>query len=170
MSGPVGSEPEYEERPDELDQLLDQLPKEVALLISERWSKVQPGRHSYWATCEIARIFADGVTPQGLRLADLAMQLAAIVEDLEIDAAGSWYRAMQNTNLAQQRAEMSSAVRRDHTADRDAAIRAAWRQKEGIASKSQRAQAVIITLKTRARAERWAMPGKRQIIRIAEQN
>jgi hypothetical protein len=89
---------------------------------------------------------------------------------LEIDAAESGFRAMQNTNIAQQRAEKSIAVRRGRNADRDAAIRAAWREREGIASKTQRALNVISALKRRARAERWTMPSEKQIIRIAERN
>lgn len=170
MSDPPETEPEYEDRLDELDQLLDQLPEEVALLIQTRWAGIPPGPHTYWATCEIARAFADGVTPQVLRLADIAMCLAETAEDLTIEAAEIGFREIENTNIAYRRAETSIIVRRARNADRDAAIRAAWREREGISSKNQRAQNVVKALKRRAQEERWAMPSEKQIIRIAERN
>ena len=168
MSGPVGSEPEYEERPDELEQLLDQLPEEIALLVRTRWAGFQPGMYNYMATCEIARAFADGVTPQVLHLADIVMRFAETAEDLAIEAAEIGFREIENTNIAHQRAEMSIRVRRARTAERNAAIRAAWQERVHIARDNHRARAVIAALRKRAIAERWVMPSEKQLVRIAK--
>lgn len=170
MSDPLETEPvpEPPDWPDELDELLADLPPDVAHLITTRWSSVPPGPATYWVACQIARNFAVGVTPQALALADVAMQMARQAARLEIDAVNSWQRDYENTHIARQRAEKSGAVRRDRTAERDAAIRAAWQERQNIASKNRRAQLVIIALRTRALAERWRMPGTKQVILIAE--
>lgn len=172
MSDPLETEPvpEPPDWPDELDELLADLPPDVAHLIKTRWSSVPPGPATYWVACQIARNFAVGVTPQALALADVAMEMATLAERLEIDAASSWLRDRQNAAIARERADKSGAVRRDRTAERDAAIRAEWRERENIASKNRRAELVIIALRRRTLAERWRMPGPKQVILIAERD
>lgn len=160
--------PEPPDWPDELDELLADLPSDVAHLVNTRWSSVPPGPATYWVACQIARNFAAGVTPQALALADVAMEMAALAEKLEIDAVYSWQRQHENTEIAHLRAEKSTAIRRARTAERNAAIRAAWQERVHIARDNHRASAVIKALRKRALAERWVMPSEKQLIRIAK--
>lgn len=170
MRDPFDTEPvpEPPDWPDELEELLADLPSDVANLFNTRWSWVPPGPAAYWVACQIARNFADGVTPQALALADVAMEMAAVAEELEIDAAYSWQRQHENTEIARLRAEKSTTVRRARTAERNAAIRAAWQERAHIASDNHRASAVITALRKRRIGERWVMPGEKQLIRIAK--
>lgn len=111
---------------DELDDLLARMPEATRALILDHLAAVPPGPHTHRAACDAARILSAGLTPDAFL--GLVMRMAGRLERQGDDVAEATLGAIQRHDIAAEAGAVSAAVRAGSAAERDAAIRAAWKK------------------------------------------